>query len=62
MDKIVPPSESWQLGEDSEDSDVIDMEGLFCRVKRENNNSFLRAECQAWFHILYMSYLILTMT
>lgn len=55
MDKVVPPSKSWQLGEDSEDSDIIDMEGLSCRVKRENNRSFLRTECQAWFHILYMS-------
>lgn len=55
MDKVVPPSKSWQLGEDSEDSDIMDMEGLSCRVKRENNRSFLRAECRAWFHVLYMS-------
>lgn len=42
MDKTVPPSESWHLREDDEDSDIIDVEGLSYRVKRENSFS-LRA-------------------
>lgn len=42
MDKTVPPSESRQLREDDEDSDIIDVEGLSYRVKRENSFS-LRA-------------------
>lgn len=42
VDKIVPPSSNWELGEDSEGSDIIGMEGLTCRVKRESNNIFLR--------------------
>lgn len=28
---------SWELGKDGEEKDIIDMEGLACRVKRENN-------------------------
>lgn len=42
MDPTVPPSDGWQWGEHGEESDIIDREGLSCRVKRENNNSFMR--------------------
>lgn len=54
MDKTVPPSKSWQWWEDDEDSDIIDVESLSYRVKRENSCS-LRVYCQAWFHMFYMS-------
>lgn len=37
MDGTVLFSYSWELGKDSEKRDVIDMEGLSCRVKRETN-------------------------
>lgn len=37
IDRTVLFSYSWELGKDSEERNVIDMEGLSCRVKRETN-------------------------
>lgn len=36
--KTVPPSNSWEMGEDSEDCDIFDAEHVSCRMKRENKS------------------------
>lgn len=41
MDRTVLFPCSWELGKDSEERDIIDMEGLSCRVKKKI--TFLRA-------------------
>ena len=37
LDRTVLASNSWELGKNSEESDIIDMEDLSWRVNREKN-------------------------